>query len=46
MVAKKFQLTREACDALAVQSHERAAKARDAGLFDSQIMPIKVCGTC
>lgn len=42
MIAKKWGISREECDTLSAASHERASKARDAGVFDSQIMPIKV----
>lgn len=44
MIAKRYSISREDCDKLAVTSHTRAAKARDAGLFDAQIMPIKRTG--
>eukprot|EP00698_Gefionella_okellyi_P012277 TRINITY_DN32_c0_g2_i1.p1 TRINITY_DN32_c0_g2~~TRINITY_DN32_c0_g2_i1.p1 ORF type:complete len:400 (+),score=118.35 TRINITY_DN32_c0_g2_i1:73-1272(+) len=42
MIGKKWNLTRLDCDTLAVQSHEKAAKARDSGIFDREILPIKV----
>lgn len=41
-VAKKFGITREACDAFAVESHKKAAAAWEAGRFDSQIVPVEV----
>ena len=41
-VGKKWEITREDADAFAVQSHERAAKAIDAGYFTDQIVPITV----
>jgi acetyl-CoA C-acetyltransferase len=41
-VAAKWGITREAQDALAVQSHARAAAAIDAGHFRSQIMPVEL----
>ncbi len=39
-LAEKWQLTREQQDAFAVESHRRAAAAREAGYFKSQIVPI------
>lgn len=41
-VAKKYNISREAADAFAVKSHEKAAAAIDAGKFDDQIVPIEV----
>ncbi|MFK8057698.1 MAG: acetyl-CoA C-acyltransferase [Saprospiraceae bacterium] len=41
-VGKKWGITREEADAFAVQSHARAAKAIDAGLFTDEIVPITV----
>jgi len=41
-VATDFGISREDQDALAVQSHERAAAAVAAGYFDEQILPIEV----
>ena len=35
-------LTREAQDAFAVRSHERATAAWDAGLFDTEVVPVSV----
>ena len=34
LLARDFGITREECDGYAAQSHNRAAKARDAGRFD------------
>ncbi|BBU27661.1 3-ketoacyl-CoA thiolase [Burkholderia sp. THE68] len=39
-VAQKFGITREMQDALALESHRRAAKAIEAGYFKEQILPI------
>ncbi|MBK1780485.1 acetyl-CoA C-acyltransferase family protein [Advenella sp. WQ 585] len=39
-VAKKFNITREEQDALAVESHRRAIHAIDNGYFKDQIIPI------
>ncbi|WP_250451645.1 beta-ketothiolase BktB [Caballeronia sp. ATUFL_M2_KS44] len=39
-VANKYGITREAQDALALESHRRAAKAIEAGYFKDQILPI------
>jgi len=41
-VATKYQITREDQDALAVESHRRAAQAWDEGRFDSQIIPVEI----
>ncbi len=40
-VAQEFGISREDQDALAVESHRRAAAAAAAGYFDGQIMPIQ-----
>ena len=37
-----FAITREAQDHVAALSHRRAAAARDAGLFDAEIVPVEV----
>jgi acetyl-CoA C-acetyltransferase len=41
-VATKYQVTREDQDALAVESHRRAAKAWEEGRFDSQIVSVPI----
>ncbi len=41
-VAEKWEITREEQDALAVESHKRAAKAREEGYFKSQIVPVEI----
>ncbi|MBM3595547.1 MAG: acetyl-CoA C-acyltransferase [Alphaproteobacteria bacterium] len=41
-IATKYQVTREDQDALAVESHRRAAKAWEEGRFDSQIVPVEI----
>ncbi|MCP1673108.1 acetyl-CoA C-acetyltransferase [Natronocella acetinitrilica] len=43
-VAEKWGISREDQDALAVESHQRAAAAIDAGRFKDQIMPVEVKG--
>lgn len=40
LIADRWQLDRETLDALAVESHRRAAAARDAGRFDDEISPV------
>jgi acetyl-CoA acyltransferase len=42
MIAARWGVTREECDALALESHRRAAAATDAGQFADEILPIKV----
>ena len=39
-LAEKWKITREEQDAFAAESHQKAAKAREAGYFESQIVPI------
>jgi acetyl-CoA C-acetyltransferase len=41
-LAKDYDISREACDAYAVRSHQNAAKAWDAGLFDDELVPVAV----
>ena len=41
-VAKKYHISREDQDALAVQSHQRAANAQEAGYFKEQIVPVEI----
>lgn len=39
-IAEKWQLTKEELDTFAVESHERAIKAIEAGHFDEEILPV------
>lgn len=39
-VAEQWQLTRDELDAFALQSHQRAVAARDAGRFDDEIVAV------
>ncbi|MFC2055357.1 thiolase family protein [Chloroflexota bacterium] len=41
-VAEKYAVSREDQDAFSLRSHQRASKAVDTGLFDSQIVPLEV----
>ena len=41
-VAEKYHITREDQDRLALMSQQRAAAARDAGLFKDEIVPVEV----
>lgn len=41
-IAERWQLTREALDAFAVTSHQRALQAIEAGKFAEEILPIKL----
>ena len=43
-VAEDFGVSREDQDALAAESHHRAAAARDGGYFTEQITPVEVAG--
>jgi acetyl-CoA acyltransferase len=40
MIADKWNLSREDLDAFALQSQQRAARARDEGRFDNEIIPV------
>jgi acetyl-CoA acyltransferase len=40
LMAQRWNLSRPQLDAYGLQSHERAAQAQDAGLFDGQITPV------
>jgi len=40
-VADEYDVSREAMDRYAVQSHQRAAEATDSGRFDDEIVPIE-----
>jgi acetyl-CoA C-acetyltransferase len=41
-LARDYQISREACDAYAAASHQRAAAAWEAGTFDDEIVPVAV----
>ncbi|HEY3799680.1 MAG TPA: acetyl-CoA C-acetyltransferase [Caulobacteraceae bacterium] len=41
-LARDFQISREACDAYAAASHQRAAAAWAAGKFDDELVPVAV----
>jgi len=41
-LAQDFEIGREASDAFAVRSHQRAAAAQQSGVFDSEIVPVEV----
>lgn len=40
MIAEKWDITREAMEKFALQSHQRAATAADEGRFDAEIVPL------
>ncbi len=42
LISEKWGISREENDAFAVQSHQRAARARAEGRFDREIVPIEV----
>jgi len=44
LLARDFGITRADCDAYAAESHRRAAKARDAGRFEREIVPTLALG--
>lgn len=39
---ERFEITRDAQDAVAARSHQRAAAAFDAGVFDAEIVPVEI----
>jgi acetyl-CoA acyltransferase len=39
-LARKYGITREQADAFALQSHQKAIRAQDEGLFDAEIAPV------
>jgi Acetyl-CoA acetyltransferase len=41
-LAKEYEIDREASDAFAVESHQRAAAAQQAGRFTDEIVPVEV----
>jgi acetyl-CoA C-acetyltransferase len=41
-LAKDYGISREACDAYAVRSHQNAARAWADGLFDDELVPIEI----
>ncbi len=41
-VAVKYNVSREDMDGFALKSHQKAAKAQDAGLFEDEITPLEV----
>jgi acetyl-CoA acyltransferase len=40
LIAARWKITRDDCDAFSLRSHHRAAAARDSGFFDRQIVPV------
>ncbi len=41
-LAKDYEISREACDAYAVRSHQNATRAWEAGLFDDELVAVPV----
>ncbi|MBU6395777.1 MAG: acetyl-CoA C-acetyltransferase [Sphingomonadales bacterium] len=41
-LARDYEISREACDAYAVRSHQRAAAAWRNGLFDDELVPVEI----
>lgn len=41
-LARDYGISREACDAYAARSHQRAAAAWQAGLFDDEVVPVAI----
>jgi acetyl-CoA acyltransferase len=40
-LARKYGITRDQADAFALQSHQKAVRAQDEGLFDAEIAPVQ-----
>jgi len=45
MIAEKWDITRDDMEAFAVESHERAIRARAEGRFDGEIVPLGECAS-
>ena len=45
LIADKWKISREECDEIALRSQQRAARARDDGRFDREIVPFRVNGS-
>jgi acetyl-CoA C-acetyltransferase len=43
MIAEKWDITRDDMESFAVESHERAIRARSEGRFDAEILPLGDC---
>ena len=43
LIAEKWDISREAMEAYALESHERAIRAIDEGRFDAEIVPVGEC---
>ncbi|HUY63939.1 MAG TPA: thiolase family protein [Acidimicrobiales bacterium] len=41
-IARRYRITRQDMDALAFESHRRAARAQDEGRFDGEMLPLEV----
>jgi acetyl-CoA acetyltransferase family protein len=44
-IAAKWGISREEMDAFSVESHRRAATARDSGAFDNEMVPVELNGS-
>ncbi len=44
LISEKWGISREQNDAFSVESHTRAARAREEGRFDREIVPVQVAG--
>ena len=43
-IADEYEVTREAMDQFALQSHQKAVAAQEAGKFNAEIVPVQVAG--
>jgi acetyl-CoA acetyltransferase family protein len=45
LIAEEWRISREECDEIALRSQQRAARARDEGRFDRELVPFRVNGS-
>jgi acetyl-CoA acyltransferase len=45
LIAEEWEVSREECDEIALRSQQRAARARDEGRFDGELVPFRVNGS-
>jgi acetyl-CoA C-acetyltransferase len=43
-IADEYEVTRQAMDQFALQSHQKAIEAQDAGRFEAEIVPVEIPG--
>ena len=43
-IADEYEVTREAMDRFALESHQKAVAAQEAGKFKAEIVPVQITG--